>query len=125
MQDKEDFVMARTYPTDTLQQARDVLEGWKAITTPITIVGVTQTGVKTKVDAVSPVLEQIASLEAQLTNLRNQRDAMLTDIWSDVKRIRAGVKANFGDNSSQFEMVGGTRMSERKPPTHPPAPTGT
>ena len=114
--------MARTYPTNTLQQARDVLEGWKAITTPITIVSVSQASVKTKMDSVSPVLEQIASMEAQLVDLRNLRDALLTDLWRDIKRVRAGVKSNFGDDSSEFEMVGGTRLSERKPPIHTKPP---
>jgi hypothetical protein len=38
-------------------------------------------------------------------------------MWDKVKRVRAGVKANYGDDSSQYEMVGGTRLSERKPPT--------
>ncbi|MBI5950756.1 MAG: hypothetical protein HY865_03790 [Chloroflexi bacterium] len=28
-----------------------------------------------------------------------------------------GVKANYDDDSSQYEMVGGTRLSERKSPT--------
>jgi len=37
--------------------------------------------------------------------------------WDKVKRVRAGVKANYGDDSQQFEMVGGTRTSERKAPT--------
>jgi hypothetical protein len=32
-----------------------------------------------------------------------------------VQRVRNGVKANYGDYSSQYEMVGGTRASERKP----------
>jgi hypothetical protein len=35
-------------------------------------------------------------------------------MWDKVKRVRAGVKANYGDDSQQYEMVGGTRMSERK-----------
>jgi hypothetical protein len=38
-------------------------------------------------------------------------------MWDKVKRVRAGVKANYGDDSSQYEMVGGTRLSERKSPT--------
>ena len=36
-------------------------------------------------------------------------------MWDKVKRVRAGVKANYGDDSQQFEMIGGTRTSERKP----------
>jgi hypothetical protein len=43
----------------------------------------------------------MTNLENQLTNLHNQR-------------VRAGVKARFGDDSSPYEMVGGARVSERK-----------
>jgi hypothetical protein len=57
------------------------------------------------------------TLEAQLTNLRNQRDTLYTELWDKLKRVRNGVKANYGDDSSQYEMVGGTRRSERKAPT--------
>jgi len=54
-------------------------------------------------------------LETQLTDQRNQRDAHLNEMWQKMKRLRAGVKAVYGDDSSQYEMVGGTRLSERKP----------
>jgi hypothetical protein len=54
------------------------------------------------------------AIEENLTDLRNQRDAAHQDLWDKVKRLRSGVKATFGDDSSQYEMVGGTRMSERK-----------
>ena len=57
------------------------------------------------------------ALEAQLTDKRNQRDALYTAMWDKVKRVRAGVKANYGYDSSQYEMIGGTRLSERKAPT--------
>jgi hypothetical protein len=36
---------------------------------------------------------------------------------AQVKRVRNGVKANYGDDSSQLEMVRGTLTSERKPRT--------
>ena len=58
--------------------------------------------------------EQIIDLKNQLTNLRNQRDATYYSLWDLVKRVRAGLKGSFGDDSSQYEMVGGTRLSERK-----------
>jgi hypothetical protein len=57
------------------------------------------------------------ALEAQITNLRNQRDELYQEMWDKVKRVRNGVKANYGDDSSQYEMVSGTRLSERKSPT--------
>jgi hypothetical protein len=47
--------------------------------------------------------------------LRNQRDAAGLDVWDRVKRVRTGVKSVFGDNSSEYEVVGGTRLGDRKP----------
>ena len=42
--------------------------------------------------------------------------ALYTTIWDKVKRVRNGMKAIYGDDSSQYEMIGGTRLSERKAP---------
>ena len=53
---------------------------------------------------------------------RNQRDLVYNGMWDKIKRVRAGVKANYGDDSQQFEMVGGTRTSERKSPTRKAVP---
>jgi hypothetical protein len=58
----------------------------------------------------------VNALEAQITNMRNQRDTLYMELWDKLKRVRNGVKANYGDDSSQYEMVGGTRRSERKSP---------
>jgi len=60
------------------------------------------------------IQSQINGLELQLTDLRNKRDERLTGIWETVKRVRATVKGMYGDDSSEYELVGGTRMSERK-----------
>lgn len=59
----------------------------------------------------------ITGVETQLLDLRNKRDALNLGMWDKVKRIRSGVKSIYGDDSSQFEMVGGTRLSDRKTPT--------
>jgi hypothetical protein len=92
------------------------LAGWKQISATLVIGELNQAGLDAKLTEARATQAQIDSLESQLTNLRNQRDALHLTIWNQVKRVRAGVKANFGDDSSQFEMVGGTRLSERKPP---------
>lgn len=60
---------------------------------------------------------EISKLEIQLADKRNQRDLVYNGMWDKIKRVRAGVKANYGDDSQQFEMVGGARVSDRKPPT--------
>jgi hypothetical protein len=57
---------------------------------------------------------EIRRLEKQLADKRDQRDILYNRLWDESKRILAGVKANYGDDSQQYEMVGGTRMSDRK-----------
>jgi hypothetical protein len=37
-------------------------------------------------------------------------------VWDTVKRIRAGVKGAYGDDSFEYDLIGGTRRSERKRP---------
>ena len=71
------------------------------------------------VTAASPLEAEISKLEIQLADKRNQRDLLYNGMWDKIKRVRAGVKANYGygDDSQQFEMVGGTRTRERKPRT--------
>ena len=65
---------------------------------------------------------QISNLETQLTDLRNKREALNLSLWDKVKRIRAGIKAAFGDDSSRYEMIGGTRTSDRKTRTRRQVP---
>ena len=70
----------------------------------------------TALNRVEGVENEIRSLESRLTDLRNQRDDLYQETWDIVKRVRLGVRFIFGDDSSQYEMVGGTRASERKSP---------
>jgi 3-phenylpropionate/cinnamic acid dioxygenase small subunit len=46
--------------------------------------------------------------------MHNQWDAAHLVLRDKVKRVRTGIKASFGDDSSTYEMVSGARMSERK-----------
>ena len=57
---------------------------------------------------------QISELELQLMSLRNKREQRLISIWDMVKRMRSYVKGTYGDDSSEYDLVGGTRMSDRK-----------
>jgi hypothetical protein len=110
-------MMAKGYPNDVIEQAQAVLEGWKQISPPLPVGEITPQVLEDNLQALTLTQTQMTALETQLTDLRNRRDTLQTTIWDQVKRVRAGVKANFGDDSSQYEMVGGTRLSERKTPT--------
>ncbi|MCP4288414.1 MAG: hypothetical protein GY792_28970 [Gammaproteobacteria bacterium] len=98
-----------------IAQAQSVLEGWKQFDPALPAIGaLTQTGVQAELDQAQPILAQIDALEAQLTSLRNQRDDVLNSLWDSTKRVRSAVKGIYGNDSSEYEMVGGTRLSERK-----------
>jgi hypothetical protein len=106
----------KLYPTDVLKQAQDVLSAWNQIGATVTVGTLTPALLQTDVTAATTLEADMAKLEAQLTDKRNQRDALYTSIWDKVKRVRNGMKAIYGDDSSQYEMIGGTRLSERKAP---------
>jgi hypothetical protein len=57
----------------------------------------------------------ITDLEAQLNDKRKLRDAQFAALWDKAKRIRNSIKGSYGDDSPQYDLVGGTRLSDRKP----------
>ncbi len=105
----------KLYPTDVLEQAQTVLSAWNQIGATVTVGALTPTTFGVDVTAATTLESEMVKLEAQLTDKRNQRDALYTTLWDKVKRVRNGMKAIYGDDSSQYEMIGGTRLSERKP----------
>ena len=88
---------------------------WAQISTTLAFGTLNAAALTAEITAATALHTQISNLETQLTDLRNKRDALHLSLWDKVKRIRAGIKAAFGDDSSQYEMIGGTRTSDRKP----------
>ncbi len=110
--------MARkSYPNDVLEQAQAVFSAWMQINSTQAFGTLTPIVLDTELSSAIGVQKQITDLETQLVDLRNRRDAVNANLWSMLKRARSGMKAIYGDDSSQYEMIGGTRMSERKTPT--------
>jgi hypothetical protein len=107
----------RVFPPDVLEQAQQVLVGWGQVSATLTFGTLNAAALTADIAAASPLQVEIEKLEIQLADRRNQRDMLYNSMWDKVKRVRFGVKANYGDDSQQYEMVGGTRMSDRKPRT--------
>ena len=104
----------KQFVTDLLPQAKSILNSWGQIDDQL-VFGPLNMGVLTMaVKRANSIDETITDLENKLTDLRNQRESSNQDLWNIVKRVRAAFKGIFGDDSSQYEMVGGTRLSERK-----------
>ena len=96
----------KTYPPDVLDQAQNILDAWHQIDGKVTFGDLTSDALSADITHAGPIQSQMNALEAQLTDLRNQRDALYEGMWDKVKRVRAAVKGIYGDDSSQYEMVG-------------------
>ena len=106
---------SKPFPTDAILQAREVVQAIKNINPDFQIGDLPVSTLDNEVTQALSLQDKLSSLEAQLTDLRNQRDELNASVWDKVKRMRNGIKAAYGDDSSQYEMVGGTRLSDRKP----------
>jgi hypothetical protein len=106
----------RNYPTDVLTQAQVVLDAWKSINLELKMGELGYADLEADIAKAKLIQSQLNELETKLTDLHNQRDVLYTGIWDKAKRVRNGVKGIYGDDSPQYEMVGGTRRSDRKPP---------
>lgn len=107
--------MSKPYPTDILEKLRVAVSAWKSIDPNLKIGSITLTDMQATLKQGEALKRQMDDLEIQLTNLRNQRDEVFGTGWGLITRMRSGVKAIYGDDSSEYEMAGGTRRSERKP----------
>ncbi len=107
----------KAYPVDITTQAQTVLDQWKQIDPNMNIGELNQAALLANLEKTLPIQSRLTVLETEMTNLRNQRDEICGELWDQVKRIRNGIKAIYGDDSSQYEMIGGTRRSERKRPS--------
>jgi hypothetical protein len=106
----------KNFPSNLLKLAQDVLVGWTQVSATLEFGMLNQASLTAEITAATALEAEISRLEIQLADKRNQRTLLYTSMWDKIKRIRAGVKATYGDDSQQFEMVGGTRSSERKSP---------
>ncbi|MEW6405548.1 MAG: hypothetical protein AB1649_27460 [Chloroflexota bacterium] len=114
----------KPFPSDIVRQAQEVQSAWAQINATMAFGNLNAAALTSDITAATTIEAQISTAETQLTKLRNQRDALYVALWDKVKRVRNGVKANYGDDSTEYEMIGGTRVSERKSYTRRVAPTG-
>jgi hypothetical protein len=108
---------AKPFPSDVIPQAQDVLVGWAQIGSTVAFGTLTSALLTADMNAYVPLEADISKLEKLLADKRNQREQLCIAIWDKVKRVRASVRGIYGDDSTQYELVGGTRMSDRKPLT--------
>ena len=115
----------KLYPTDTLEQARDILTAWNIIDPMLKIGTLTSEAIESDLATVISLQDKILWLQNELSSLRHERDRACINTWDKVKRARSGIKGLYGDDSTEYEMAGGTRLSERKKPRRKFSPIST
>ena len=68
----------------------------------------------TKIGALEAKVGEIDAVNADKTRLVNEKGDLAEDVSDYIVRSRSVVKGLFGKDSSEYDMVGGTRASERK-----------
>ena len=107
--------MTNRYPANILSKLQTSIASWKAIDPTLKFGDLSLDEMQAALERGESLRRQIDALETQLTDVRNQRDEAYHTGWKYVNRLRNGIKGFYGDDSSEYEMVGGTRRSERKP----------
>jgi hypothetical protein len=107
--------MSKRYPTDVLNRLKTAISVWKSIDPALKIGRLSVAELEATLAHGEALRQEINSLEVQLTDLRNKRDEVYATGWTYITRLRSGIKGIYGDDSSEYEMAGGTRRSERKP----------
>ena len=107
--------MSKPYPADVLHQMNAAIASWQAIDPTLKFGDLSLEMMQSALEQGEALRNHINALETQLTDLRNQRDAVYHTSWKYINRLRDGINGYYGDDSSEYEMVGRTRLSERKP----------
>ena len=107
----------QSYPHDIFDQGHSVLEAWRSINPALKVGDLAAEALEADLTQADSVDTKIKRLTAELADARNTREALGQAVWDKVKRVRRGIQSIFGDDSSQYEVIGGTRVSDRKPAT--------
>jgi len=104
----------KKFPADVLEQALNMQDAWSKIDEQLMVGNMNIAALVMDIKNIRTAEASVLSLENDLTNVRNTRDALYEVAWDKVRRMRAAIKAIYGFDSPQYELVGGTRTSDRK-----------
>ena len=95
-----------------VDSVRRILEALRQISSELIIRGTTQDQATKKIERFNQIASAMAALDAQNTTLMNERDKLISDFKKfgvDTREVVAGI---YGKDSTEYELVGGTRKSE-------------
>lgn len=99
---------------ETLTEAAKIVAVWEA-NPGFAIGSVNLDSFKASMAALETASDTVENKRTELTGLMGNRDVQSLAMTDLVTRARSGVRAAFGADSTEYEQVGGTRRSKRKP----------
>lgn len=105
---------AKTVVNTVLLDGQRIVDTWLANPT-FTLGEVTVNSLGALCSSTAGISETIESKRLEHQGLINRRDDSVKALREVIVRARAGFKATYGPDSTQYEQAGGTRSSERKP----------
>jgi hypothetical protein len=105
-----------------LQEAGQVREALEKIDKPLPG-GVSVKAATEAISSLNSAVSKLDNLNAEKSRLVNQKTGAARFLRDFITKARLAIKVECGDDSSEYEMAGGTRKSERKKPIRKPKPT--
>jgi hypothetical protein len=104
--------MSKSVPK-LLQEANEIKKALEKIGTGLPD-GLTAADMETKMTALEDVVDALDENNAERTRLVDRKAEQAKHLSDHIVQVRSAVKGIFGANSEEYDMVGGTRTSERK-----------
>lgn len=114
--------MAKSSIPRLLQEAGQVKEALEKIGKPLPG-GVSAKAAAELIAGLNTGISKLDNLNAERRKLVNEKGASAKTLRQFITKARLAIKVDCGDDSSEYEMAGGTRKSEFKKPTRKPKPT--
>jgi len=76
--------------------------------------GLKAADMETKVTELEDVIDDLDAVNVERTRLVDRKGERAESLSDHIVQVRSAVKGIFGANSEEYDMVGGTRTSERK-----------
>ena len=106
--------MAKTAPSNVSDLGINIRNAWVQVGATTQLAGLDLEQFVEPAESTLAAELEVKRLESQLTHARNLRDDQRYALWQIIKRVRLAARVTFGEDSSEYELFGGTRSSEHK-----------
>ncbi|MCI5225792.1 MAG: hypothetical protein D3918_03810 [Candidatus Electrothrix sp. AX2] len=104
--------MSKSVPK-LLQEANEIKKALEKIDDRLPD-GLKAADMETRMEAVESVVDELDAVNAERTRLVDRKGEQSKHLSDHIVQVRSAVKGIFGADSAEYDMVGGTRTSERK-----------